>query len=187
MKPQDILDLIANGENSSVEFKLDDVRPEQLAKEAVAMANLQGGLILIGVDDQGGIKGITRQNLQEWVMDTVFGRFIHPSIIPHYQEVQFPEGKRIAVLSISMGTAKPYVVRYNDREDMYVRVGSISKLATREQAIRLFGSGGFFTRKLSRSPAPLLSIWTAHALKTICSIFLANLTCRKQKHNGLSG
>lgn len=142
MKPQDILDLIANGENSSIEFKLDDIRPEQLAKEAVAMANLQGGIILIGIDEHGVIAGISRSNLEEWVMDTVFGRYIHPLIIPHYQEVQFPDGKRVAVISISTGTAKPYVVRQNDREDMYIRIGSTSRLATREQAIRLFGSGG---------------------------------------------
>lgn len=142
MRQQEILDLITNGENSSVEFKLDDVRPEKLAKEAVAMANLQGGLILLGVDDLGRIAGVTRQNLEEWVMDTVFGRYVHPAIIPHYEEVQFPDGKRLAVLSISTGTAKPYVVRHNDREDIFVRVGSTTRLATREQTLRLFGSGG---------------------------------------------
>ena len=39
MKHHEILEIIANGENSSVEFKRDDIRPEQLAKEAVGMAN----------------------------------------------------------------------------------------------------------------------------------------------------
>lgn len=142
MKKQEIHNLIASGENSSVEFKKDDIRPEQLAKEAVGFANLQGGVILLGVDDEGTIIGITRPNLETWVMDTVFGRYIHPIIIPHYQEVHFDDNKRIAVISVSAGTAKPYVVRHNDREDMYVRIGSTTRLATREQALRLFGSGG---------------------------------------------
>ena len=142
MKKQDVFELIANGENSSVEFKLDNIRPEQLAKEAVGMANLQGGVILLGVDDEGNIVGITRQNLEEWVMNTVFGRYVHPIIIPHYQEIQLAGNKRIAVVSVSAGTAKPYVVRHNDREDMVVRIGSTTRLATREQALRLFGSGG---------------------------------------------
>ncbi len=45
---------IANGENCGVEFKRDDdLRPEQLAKEVVALANFRGGRILIGVDDDG--------------------------------------------------------------------------------------------------------------------------------------
>jgi ATP-dependent DNA helicase RecG len=142
MKHHEILQIIANGENSSVEFKRGDIRPEQLAKEAVGMANLQGGMILIGVENDGTITGITRKNLEEWVMDTVFSRFIHPAIIPHYQEVLFESDKRIAIVSIAAGIAKPYVVRQNDREDMYVRVGSITRLATREQALRLFGAGG---------------------------------------------
>lgn len=142
MTPETLQQLIASGENSGVEFKRDDVRPEQLAKEAVGMANLQGGLILLGVADDGTVAGISRKNLEEWVMDTVFGRYVHPLIIPHYQEVQMADGLRVAVLSISAGTAKPYVVRHKGREDMYVRVGSTTRLATREQAVRLFGSGG---------------------------------------------
>lgn len=48
MKKQYIFDLIEAGENSGVEFKLDNIRPEQLAREAVGLANLQGGLILLG-------------------------------------------------------------------------------------------------------------------------------------------
>ena len=42
MKKQDVIDVITNGENSGVEFKLDNIRPEQLAKEVVALANLSG-------------------------------------------------------------------------------------------------------------------------------------------------
>ena len=44
-----LLEMIANGENAGVEFKRDDVRPEQLAKEIVALLNFQGGHLLIGV------------------------------------------------------------------------------------------------------------------------------------------
>jgi ATP-dependent DNA helicase RecG len=53
MKHHEILQIIAEGENSSVKFKRGDIRPEQLAKEAVAMANLQGGMILIGAGGLG--------------------------------------------------------------------------------------------------------------------------------------
>ena len=42
-----LLELIANDENSGVEFKRDGVRPEQIAKEIVALANLQGGRLLL--------------------------------------------------------------------------------------------------------------------------------------------
>jgi predicted HTH transcriptional regulator len=54
------LELVANGESSGVEFKRDDVRPEQLAKELVALANFEGGRLLLGVEDDGSISGIQR-------------------------------------------------------------------------------------------------------------------------------
>lgn len=142
MLKTELLEIIANGENSGVEFKRDDVRQESLAKEIVAMANLRGGMILLGVEDDGTISGIQRENLETWVMDTVFGRFVHPMLLPFYEVVSVEDNKRVAVISIAMGASKPYVLRHNDREDIYVRVGSTSRLATREQQARLFESGG---------------------------------------------
>lgn len=141
LKPE-LLEIIANGENSGVEFKRDDVRPEQLAKEIVALANFQGGRLLLGVEDDGRITGIQRDGLETWVMDTVFGRYVHPLILPFYEEIELDDGKRVAVISLTQGTAKPYVLRNNNREEIYIRVGSTSRLATREQQARLFESGG---------------------------------------------
>ena len=60
MTKSELLELIANGEGSGLEFKRDDVRAEQLAKEIVALANFQGGTILLGVEDDGTIAGIRR-------------------------------------------------------------------------------------------------------------------------------
>jgi len=144
MNKNDLLSLIRSGENSGLEFKRDNIRPEQLAKEVVAMANLQGGQILLGVEDNGSISGIQRKNLAEWVIDTVFGRYVHPMILPFYEEVLMGEGRRVAVISFPSGVSKPYVVRNKDREDIYIRIGSISRLATREQQMRLFENGGIF-------------------------------------------
>lgn len=75
-------------------------------------------------------------------MDTVFGRYVHPLILPFYEEVALDDGKRVAVISLTLGVAKPYVVRNKDREEIFIRVGSTSRLATREQQARLFESGG---------------------------------------------
>jgi ATP-dependent DNA helicase RecG len=142
MLKSDLLEIIANGENSAVEFKRDDLRPEQLAKEVVALANLRGGRVLLGVEDDGSISGIQRADLETWVMDTVFGRYVRPMILPFYEEIEMEDGKRVAVITIATGTAKPYVVRQNGREDIHVRVGSVSRLASREQQAALFESGG---------------------------------------------
>jgi ATP-dependent DNA helicase RecG len=148
MLKSDLLEIIANGENSAVEFKRDDLRPEQLAKELVALANFQGGKLLLGVEDDGTISGIQRTDLETWVMDTVFGRYIHPQILPFYEELVLDDGKRVAVIALTQGTAKPYIVRNNHREEIFIRVGSTSRLATREQQARLFESGGMLHSEL---------------------------------------
>jgi len=98
MLKSELLEIIAHGESSGVEFKRDDLRPEQLAKEIVALANFQGGKLLLGVEDDGSISGIQRDDLETWVMDTVFGRYVHPWILPFYEEVGFEDGKRVAVI-----------------------------------------------------------------------------------------
>ncbi len=157
MTKSEVLELAVNGENSFVEFKRDDgLRPEQLAKEIVAMANLKGGHILLGVDDDGSIAGIQRSDLAKWVIDTVFARYVHPQIVPLYKEVQIDGQKRVAVITVDMGSAKPYVVRHRDREDFYIRSGSTSRLATREQIIRLSSLGGMlYTEQLPVSGSGL--------------------------------
>ena len=144
----ELLELITNGENSGVEFKRDDLRPEPLAKEVVALANFQGGRILLGVDDDGTITGIQRADLEHWVMDTVFGRTVHPMILPFYEEVQVDDQHRVAVITISQGATKPYVVRHHGREDIYIRIGSTSQLASREQQARLYAIGGMLHAEL---------------------------------------
>lgn len=148
MLKSDLLQLIANGENSGVEFKRDDLRPEQLAKEIVALANLKGGKVLLGVEDDGSISGIQRPDLERWVMDTVFGRYVHPMILPYFEVVTLDDGNQVAVVTLTEGSAKPYAVRHNDREEVYVRVGSTSRRATREQLARLFESGGMLHAEL---------------------------------------
>ena len=142
MIKSELLELIANRENSGVEFKRDDLRPEQIAKEIVALANFHGGRLLLGVEDDETITGIRRDDLERWVMDTVFGRYIHPMIQPFYEEIRIDERRRVAVITVTEGTTKPYVVRHRGQEQVYVRRGSTSQLASREQQMRLFSAGG---------------------------------------------
>ena len=148
MKRSELLELIAGGENSGVEFKRDDLCPEQLAREVVALANFQGGRVLLGVEDDGSITGIQRDDLERWVMDSVFGRVVHPMILPFYEEVPIDDVCRVAVITIMQGATKPYVVRYRGREDIYIRIGSTSRLASREQQARLFAAGGLIHTEL---------------------------------------
>ncbi len=141
MLKTELLEIIENGENSGIEFKRDDIRPEQLAKEVVALANLQGGRIFIGIEDDGTITGLQHDNTEEWVLNT-FRDKVYPQLIPYYEELVLDEGKRVAIISIGQGLSKPYTLRHKQREDVYIRMGSRSELASREQQLRLFESGG---------------------------------------------
>ena len=137
----ELLEIIANGENSRVEFKRDDVRAEQLAKEIVALANFQGGHILLGIEDNGTISGLKRKKMEEWVMNVVADK-VHPLVLPSYEEISMGETGRVAVLTFPQGNSKPYVRKHNGAEEIFIRVGSTSRLATREQQMRLYEIGG---------------------------------------------
>ena len=155
----ELLQIIALGENSQVEFKRDDCRPEQLAREIVAMVNHHGGMILLGVEDDGKISGIQRENLEEWIMDGVVARKVHPLVLPNYQEISIDEDKRVAVLTFTQGLSKPYLCRHGDREQIFIRVSSKSRLTTREQLVRLFETGGMLhTEKLPVSGTSIESL-----------------------------
>ena len=86
MLPSELLTRLNQEEGAKLEFKRDDVRPETMAKEIVTFANMNGGIILVGVEDDGAISGIHRENLQAWLMDTVIGRHVHPFVLPDYEE-----------------------------------------------------------------------------------------------------
>jgi len=147
MLKTELLEIIASGENSGIEFKRDDVRPEQVAKEIVAMVNFKGGRLLLGVEDDGAISGIQRPQLEEWVMN-IFAAKIHPMILPFYEEVVMDDGKRVAVITFTEGSSKPYVLRHEGREEIYIRIGTTSRRATREQQARLHQAGGMLHTEL---------------------------------------
>ena len=141
MLKTELLEIIVNGESSGVEFKRDDIRPEQLAREVVALLNFRGGKVLLGVEDDGTVCGIQRENPEEWVMNVLQSK-IHPMFLPYYEEVRLDDQRVVAVISFPQGISKPYVVRDRGKEEIYIRVGTTTRLATREQQMRLFELGG---------------------------------------------
>ena len=58
MTEQKLKELIERGENSSIEFKSCSVRAETVAKEMISFANSSGGLVLLGIEDDGSVSGL---------------------------------------------------------------------------------------------------------------------------------
>lgn len=133
----ELKNLIANGESSNLEFKAEQVKPEDLAKEIVSFLNFQGGKILLGVEDDGAISGVTRPDVEEWVINICRNNVV-PQIIPGYQKI-LVEGKTVVMLDIPAGIAKPY---HTQKGDYYVRAGSTARKASREELSRLFQDSG---------------------------------------------
>lgn len=141
----ELLEILQNGENSGVEFKRDDIETRALAKEIVALANLRGGRVLLGVEDDGSVSGIVREReeLEEWVM-TVCRDKIRPEIIPYFEQLQDPDtGKTVAVIQIEPGWTVHHVW-HNSGRTYYIRVGTQSREASQEELARLFQQRGLF-------------------------------------------
>ena len=59
----ELLEKIYLGEDSTIEFKRELPERKELSDEMAAFANASGGVILIGVGDNGEIVGIDRESL----------------------------------------------------------------------------------------------------------------------------
>ena len=137
MTIDEIKKIIQNGENSYIEFKEEEIKAKELAEEIVAFSNSEGGMILIGVDDEGNIKGVKDDKIEETVMNICRNNCI-PHIIPLYEGIEV-EGKRIAVITVPKGLNKPY---YTADHKYYIRVGTTKRIASKEELLRLFEASG---------------------------------------------
>jgi ATP-dependent DNA helicase RecG len=143
----ELLEIINNGENSGVEFKRDVIDNRALAKELVAFSNLSGGAVLLGVEDDGTVSGITRASLEEWVMTACRDK-IRPGIIPFFEIIRDVElGKHVAVVRVPPGSSV-HSVWHNSGNTYYIRVGTQSREATPEELSRIFQQRGGFRAEL---------------------------------------
>lgn len=145
MTKTELLEIIRNGENSGVEFKRDDIQPRDLAEGLVELANLEGGCILLGVENDGSISGLTRsaQQTEEWVMSIARDK-IRPEIIPYFEVVREIEtGKNVAVVRVQRGYTVHHVW-HNNHRTYYIRVGTQTREASQDELERLFQQRGTF-------------------------------------------
>jgi ATP-dependent DNA helicase RecG len=132
--------LIAGGEDSFTEFKDPQVTNRGLAKELCAFSNSAGGRVLLGVDDDGAIVGSAGWD-EERIMN-VARTLLDPALLPGYQRIAWQSGTEIIVVSADQGAEKPYAVGGGEGKRYFVRVGSTSREASRQELIRLTQSSG---------------------------------------------
>ena len=140
----ELADLIGNGTDSGLEFKSDRITSPQLAREMVALLNLEGGHVLLGVEDDGTVTGLrrSRKDVEEWVMEVARSQ-IQPAIIPFWGTVEWGQDTVVGIVSLPANAPdKPYKARVGSAWSTKVRVGTTTRDATREEEERLYQQSG---------------------------------------------
>lgn len=137
MHRSELLALLTQPESSGLEFKRDDLSVQDLAREVVALANLEGGTILLGVEDDGTVSGTVRDDLETWVMNACRDK-VRPEINPYFETHRDVEPSRdVAVVGVTRGYTV-HSVWHQNRRSYYIRVGSTCREASPDELERLF-------------------------------------------------
>lgn len=98
-----IKELIKNGESKTLEFK--ENITDSVINSVVAFANTTGGKILIGISDNGDVKGIDENNIfkvKDSLAQSIFDS-ITPKIIPEIYTINV-DNKLILVIEFILAT-----------------------------------------------------------------------------------
>jgi ATP-dependent DNA helicase RecG len=109
-----------------------------------ALLNLEGGHILLGVDDDGTVSGLTREPklAEEWVMELARVH-VQPPVIPYWEKFSWEESRVIGVITLPADSPdKPYKVKRASAWVTQIRVGSTTRDSTREEESRLYQQSG---------------------------------------------
>ena len=125
---KNIQKLIKKGESQNLEFK--ETFDNETIETAVAFANTNGGIILIGVGNKGEIKGVSigKETLKEWV--NKISQATEPTLIPEIESYEI-ENNNMIVITIKESPIKPIAYK----GVCYIRVkNSNRKLSPKEVA-----------------------------------------------------
>jgi len=135
--------IIELGETDTVEFKRKFSGFEKIAKEMIALANTRGGLLLVGVDDDGTIIGVDSEK-SEIDLVTSSAEFYSDPPIEHDIEVVEIDNVDVIVVHIPESRTKPHQLVHSQSESngavdprdtrVYIRQGEKSVSASREVA-----------------------------------------------------
>lgn len=138
---EEIRELIESGETSRVEFKSDREKNIDFAKEIAAFANGSGGYLLIGIEDDGTVSGVSKPLKFEEKIFNVCSDSIRPVVTPELWKYKI-DGKDVFCFYISQGFSKPYAILQRGRERYYTRRGTRVQEAGRDELLRLFQTSG---------------------------------------------
>lgn len=141
MEAIELIEILANGEDSKHQFKRNITNPDSLAQEMIALSNGDGGLIAIGVDDDGTIQGLSNDDIRRLnqMVSNSASEKVRPAINPKTENIATENGL-VMVVMVQKGVNKPY---HDNTGVFWVKNGADKRRATaREEIQRLFQSSG---------------------------------------------
>lgn len=105
--------LIKGGETTTVEFKVATPRPVEMAERLCGMANAQGGMIIIGVEDvERKVVGVAdeRMAMTKDVILRAARQIIKPVLVldPPEPEIYEIDGKQVVVATVPPNNGSVY-------------------------------------------------------------------------------
>jgi len=141
METTQLLEIIARGEDGGHQFKSNVTNVNSLAAELVAFSNSGGGILLIGVTDDGGFAGLDRDAMVRLnqLVSNAASQSVRPPINPRTENVATTEGL-VLVITVADGVSKPYM---DNHGAIWVKSGADKrKVTSREEMQRLFQRAG---------------------------------------------
>lgn len=139
MEPVELLETLARGEDSRHQFKRNVNNVDAMTSELVALSNSEGGEIIIGVDDDDTISGLTGEDIRRLnqLVSVAASQHVRPAINPVTENIMVSDSL-VMVVHVSEGANKPY----QDKDGTFwVKSGADKRKATsREEIQRLFQS-----------------------------------------------
>src|SRR6195952_4363706 len=122
---------IFEGEGVSLDFKKTISSCEKIARTMVSFANNKGGRLLIGVADDGTIKGVKSEDEERYMITRAAHLFSRPALEPVFEE-KYVDDKLVLVVDIPESNTKPhYALAEDGKWWAYVRVKDKSVLASK--------------------------------------------------------
>lgn len=128
MRNHYIKQLISQGEHQQLDFKFEISDTEKIARTLVAFANTDGGKLLIGVKDNGVIKGVSSDE-EYYMLENAAQRFCQPEI-SFFSKEWLLEGKKVLEVNIPFSPMRPHrAPDQNGNYRVFVRVKDENFLA----------------------------------------------------------
>jgi predicted HTH transcriptional regulator len=137
MNRNQLIKLIEDGENLNVEFKQRFSDHVKIAKEIIAFANTNGGVIIFGINDNGKTYGVdSEKEITELLKETI-RNYCEPLIEYQISYIELG-GKEVVVVDIFESSNKPHRVQDYKKSlvlneaQVYIRVQDKSVPASKE-------------------------------------------------------